>query len=65
MDTREIAEIASHLDGLDIPNLLWGQTAHLYHLGLRSSPVSGQRHPDIRGVLILMGDSVTDQELWK
>ncbi|KAE8137747.1 hypothetical protein BDV38DRAFT_282680 [Aspergillus pseudotamarii] len=41
MDTREIAEdIASHLDGIDIPNLLWGQTAHLYHLGLRSSPCS-------------------------
>lgn len=56
MDTREIAEeIASHLDGLDIPNLLWGQTAHLYHLGLRSSPVSGQRHPDIRGVLNING----------
>ncbi|QMW40792.1 hypothetical protein G4B11_004072 [Aspergillus flavus] len=48
MDTREIAEeIASHLDGLDIPNLLWGQIAHLYHLGLRSSPRDGPRIVEI------------------
>ncbi|PIG89377.1 hypothetical protein AARAC_003826 [Aspergillus arachidicola] len=33
MDTRELAEnISSYLDGFDIPNLLWGETAHIYHL---------------------------------
>ncbi|KAB8220085.1 hypothetical protein BDV33DRAFT_203805 [Aspergillus novoparasiticus] len=51
MDTRELAEdISSHLDGFDIPNLSWGETAHIYHLG--HGPFSPSRRVGVVEIVV-------------